>query len=48
MGGITAKTSLDQLFVQYKCTVMGDLKEALAVHFNFPLPYFQKWDCRFR
>ena len=25
VGGIAAKTSLDQLFVQYKCTVMGDI-----------------------
>ena len=25
MGGIAAKTSLDQLFGQYKCTVMDDI-----------------------
>ena len=25
VGGIAAKTSLDQLFVQYKCTVMDDI-----------------------
>ena len=25
VGGIVAKTSLDQLFVQYKCTVMADI-----------------------
>ena len=33
-------TSSDQLCLCKKCTIMGDLKEAPAVHFNFPLLSF--------
>ena len=34
------KTSSDQLCLYKMCTVMGDLKEAPAVHFNFHLQSF--------
>ena len=34
VGGIAAKTSFDQLFVQYKCTVMEDIN---GPYFQLPL-----------